>query len=50
MIEFVERNGRIWTHPARGLEETAEMLERLAGEPPPLNEEDFRAWVTRRIS
>jgi death-on-curing protein len=50
MIEFVERNGRTWMHPAGGLEETAEMLERLAGEPPPLSEEQFRAGVTRRIS
>jgi death-on-curing protein len=50
MIEFVERNGRTWTHPARGLDETAEMIERLAGEPPPLAEKDFRAWVARRIS
>jgi death-on-curing protein len=50
MIEFVERNERTWTHPARGLDETAELLERLAGEPPPLTEEDFCAWVARRIS
>lgn len=50
MIEFVERNRRVWTHPAAGLDETAEMIERLAGEPPPLSEQDFRAWVARRIS
>jgi death-on-curing protein len=50
MIEFVERNGRTWTHPAVGLNETAEMIERLAGEPPVLSEEDFRAWVAQRIS
>jgi len=50
MIEFVERNGRIWTHPAHGLDETAEMLERLAGKPPLLTEDDFRAWVAPRIS
>jgi death-on-curing protein len=50
MIEFVERNGRTWTHARRGIEETAEMLERLAGEPPPLTEGDFCAWVVRRIS
>lgn len=50
MIEFVERNGRTWTHSERGFDETAEMVERLAGEPPPLTEGDFRAWVVRRIS
>jgi len=50
MIEFVQRNERTWTHPPRGLDETAEMLERLAGQPPPLTEDDFRAWVVRRIS
>lgn len=33
MIEFVERNGRSWTHPTGGLEETATIIERLAGEP-----------------
>jgi death-on-curing protein len=50
MIEFVERNGRTWTHPHGGLDETAGMIERLAGEPPPLSEEDFVAWAARRIS
>ncbi len=50
MIEFVERNGRTWTHPAGGLEETATVIERLAGEPPPLTEEQFRAWAARSIS
>jgi death on curing protein len=50
MLEFVERNRRTWTHPAAGLDETAEMIERLAGEPPPLSEQDFRTWVARRIS
>jgi len=50
MIEFVERNGRTWTHPTGGLSETATMIERLAGEPPPLSEDDFRAWVAQRVS
>jgi len=50
MREFVERNGRTWTHPVGGLEETATIIERLAGEPPPLTEDDFRAWVAKRIS
>jgi len=50
MIEFVERNGHTWTHPAAGgVLETATMIERLAGEPPPLSEDDFRAWVAQRI-
>jgi hypothetical protein len=50
MIEFIERNGRTWTHPPGGLEETASMIERIAGEPPPLSEADFCAWVARNIS
>lgn len=50
MIEFVERNGRLWTHPPGGLDETASMIERLAGEPPPLSEEDFCGWAARNIA
>jgi death-on-curing protein len=50
MIEFVERNARTWTHPPGGLDETATMIERIAGEPPPLSEEDFCEWVARNIS
>jgi len=50
MIEFIERNGRTWTHPTGGLQETASMIARLAGEPPPLSEEEFCAWASRCIS
>jgi hypothetical protein len=50
MIEFVERNGRTWQHGPGGLAETAAMVERIAGEPPPLNEDKFVAWVAGRIS
>ncbi|MEA2180923.1 MAG: death on curing protein [Solirubrobacteraceae bacterium] len=45
MIEFVERNRRMWTHSAGGLSETATMIERLAGEPPPVSEDDFHCLV-----
>ncbi len=50
MVEFIERNGRTWTHPPGGLLETATMIQRLAGEPPPLSEQDFLAWAARQIS
>jgi len=50
MVEFVEANGRTWTHGAGGLAETASTIKRLAGEPPPLSEADFLAWVAQRIS
>ena len=50
MIEFVERNGRTWTHPAGGLQETASMIERVAGEPPPLSEGEFIEWAAQRIT
>lgn len=50
MLEFVERNGRTWTHGPGGLDETASMIERLAGEPPPLTEGEFIEWVASRIS
>src|SRR5262245_49006514 len=36
MREFIDRNGRVWTHPGGDLDATAAMIERLAGEPPPL--------------
>jgi death on curing protein len=49
MIEFIERNGRTWTHQA-SLEQTASMIVRLAGEPPPLSETEFCAWASKRIS
>jgi hypothetical protein len=38
MIGFVERNGRTWQHGAGSLA----MVERIAGEAPPLNVEEFR--------
>lgn len=50
MIEFVERNARTWTHAGGGLDETATMIERLAGEPPPLSEQEFLAWVAQRVT
>lgn len=50
MIEFVERNDRTWTHGGGGLMETARMIERLAGEPPPLSEHEFVGWATARIT
>jgi len=49
MREFVERNGHSWTHGAGGLEETATIIRRLAGEPPALSDEDFISWVTARV-
>jgi death-on-curing protein len=49
MVEFVERNGRTWTHPSGGMLETATMIQRLAGEPPALGEEAFLAWATQQI-
>jgi death-on-curing protein len=50
MIEFLQRNGRTWTHPTGGVHETADMIERLAGKPPVLSEKDFCAWAALRIS
>ena len=50
MVEFVERNGSIWSHAPGGLDETATMIERLAGEPPPLTEAEFCTWVAGRIA
>jgi len=50
MVEFVERNERTWTHPPGGQDETESMIRRLAGEPPPLSEEQFCAWVASCIT
>jgi death-on-curing protein len=50
MIEFIERNGHSWTHGPGGRDETATMIERVSGEPPPLTEDDFLAWVAQRIT
>jgi death on curing protein len=47
MREFLERNGATWLSP--GVEETVEMVERLAGEPPPLSEADFIEWVQAHV-
>ena len=48
MIEFIERNGQAFSHPAGGLDETAQMIEdEAAGE---IAEEQFLAWVAERIS
>ena len=50
MVEFVERNGRAFTHGAGGLAETAHMIERIAGDTdPPISEAEFLAWVARRV-
>jgi death-on-curing protein len=49
MLDSVERNGHRWTSPPGGQSEIAEMIERLAGEPPRLTEDDFIAWVTRHV-
>ena len=47
MVEFIERNGRAFTHPSEGLMATAEMIERLAAQT--VSEDEFRAWVAARI-
>jgi len=48
MVEFIERNGYRFEHPSGGLMETAEMIEKLAGEL--VTEEEFSAWLADRIS
>jgi death-on-curing protein len=48
MVEFIERNGFAFEHPAGGLLETAEMIENLAAET--IDEEAFRTWLAERIS
>lgn len=50
MLDFVERNGFIWTPPRRGQDEIAEMIERLAGKEPRLDESQFVAWVAHHVS
>jgi prophage maintenance system killer protein len=50
MLEFVGRNGRTWTHGPGGLAETASMIERVSGKEPAISEEEFVAWVARRIA
>jgi death-on-curing protein len=47
MIEFIERNGRVFEHPPEGWTATAEMIERLAART--VTEDEFRAWVAERI-
>jgi hypothetical protein len=47
-VEFIERNGHTFEHPAGGLMETAEMIERLAAQL--VSEEEFRSWFAERIS
>jgi death-on-curing protein len=46
MVEFIERNGAVFEHPADGLMATAEMIERLAAQT--VTEDEFRAWVRER--
>jgi death-on-curing protein len=48
MVEFVERNGYTFEHPAGGLMETAGMIEALAAET--VSEDEFRGWVAERIN
>jgi death on curing protein len=47
MREFIERNGHTFEHPAGGLMETAEMIERLAAET--VSEDEFETWLGARI-
>jgi death-on-curing protein len=48
MIEFIERNGSVFTHGDGGLDETAEAIEMLAADQ--LTEARFVAWVEARTS
>jgi death on curing protein len=48
MSEFIERNGFTFQHPAGGLMETAEMIERLAAQL--VSEDEFCSWLAERIS
>ena len=48
MVEFIERNGRTFSHPPEGLIATAEMIERLAAQTG--TEDESRAWVGARIA
>jgi death-on-curing protein len=46
-VEFVERNGRAWVPAPGDPNETDRVVRAVAsGE---LREEDFRAWITRRL-
>jgi len=47
MREFIARNGRSFAHPPAGLDETATVIENLAGGT--LSEADFTAWMRDRI-
>ena len=47
MLEFIERNGRTFEHPAGGLMETAETIEKLAAGT--VSEDEFEAWLAARI-
>ncbi|MEX2196822.1 MAG: type II toxin-antitoxin system death-on-curing family toxin [Thermoleophilaceae bacterium] len=46
MVEFIERNGGTFSHPADGQAETAGMIERLAARE--ITEEAFVVWVNER--
>ncbi len=48
MREFIDRNGRMFTHPAGGLDDTAKIIEDLAAAL--VSELEFIAWVVDRIS
>jgi death on curing protein len=48
MREFLDRNGAVFTHPADGLDGTAQAIEDLAANV--LGERDFIAWVLARTS
>ena len=50
MLEFLDRNGLVWTPPPGGQDEIAEMIERVAGKEPRLTEEEFVAWVSERVT
>lgn len=51
MVEFVERNRRVFAHGPGGLDETAHMIERIAGDTkPPITEGEFLAWVAERVT
>lgn len=50
MLEFLARNGHEWIPPTGGQGEIAETIERLAGEPPRMSEDEFIAWVRGHTS
>jgi death-on-curing protein len=47
MREFIDRNDATFTHPAEGLDATAEVIENVAAALLP--ERDFIAWVRDRL-